>query len=227
MFSVSRPCLTRLLSRLGTTATGRWSHGSAGVEGGVYELRVYSVKPDMFAAFSKLKAAKFHLRLAYTKPLGYWLSDLGGIFQAVHIWPYDSVSHRAKVRGAMAQDKVWQDEFFSSFLSCVDRLDNSLMVTAPGSAIRTEFSPSPTAVYELWSLPVSDADDVTALTESPDETLVGRFRTVYGDTGTEYRLMRYPDADTAFTHARDRAGKTKKVRGYSRFMVPHDCSPIK
>ena len=54
----------------------------------LYELRVYSIRPDRYAAFCRLMAAKFHLRLAYSRPLGYWLTDLGGIFQAVHIWPY-------------------------------------------------------------------------------------------------------------------------------------------
>lgn len=54
----------------------------------VYELRVYSIKPDRYATFCQLMATKFHMRLAYSQPLGYWLTDLGGIFQAVHIWPY-------------------------------------------------------------------------------------------------------------------------------------------
>ncbi|XP_076469932.1 protein NipSnap homolog 3A-like [Babylonia areolata] len=200
--------------------------------GPVYELRIYSIKPDKFATFRQLMAEKFHIRLAYSLPLGYWIADLGGIFQAVHIWPYESVSQRAQIRQAMAGDEQWQGEFLSRFLPSTLRMDNALLVLSPGTALCTDFQPSPTAAYELLSLPLQPGggdgggeggpSDVT-----PGETIVGSFRTVYGDVNTEFRLMRYADADTAFVQARKRAQENPRMAGYSRFMVPHECSPIK
>ena len=68
------------------------SNGGPASADKVYELRVYSIKPDRYATFCQLMATKFHRRLAYSRPLGYWLTDLGGIFQAVHIWPYGTSS---------------------------------------------------------------------------------------------------------------------------------------
>lgn len=229
--SITRFCGSSLRSqimRLGFSAAHQQqSRGAAGAAGPVYELRIYSVKPDKFGDFLKLMSEQFHLRLNYTMPLGYWIADLGGIFQAVHIWPYDSVSQRAAVRGAMGKDAEWQSKFFSKFLTYVMKLDNSLLVPAPGSQICTDFKPSPTAVYELLSLPVGDSRELSTTPASQNETLVGRFHSVYGETATEYRVLRYPDADTALVHARDRSATMNKIRGYSRFMVPHECSPIK
>lgn len=221
-------------SLIGPQSAGRqYSSQSQPSVGPVYELRIYSIKPEKFADFRQLMAEKFYLRLVYSNPLGYWITDLGGIFQAVHIWPYDSVSHRAEVRHAMAVNEEWQTGFFSQVLPCMHKMDNAVLVTAPGTSLCTSFEPSDTAAYELLTLPLQPGSEgvekapPSSPTLSDKETLVGTFRTVYGDVNTEYRLLRYPDADTAFVRARKRTEENPQMAGYSRFMVPHECSPLK
>ncbi|KAL8589313.1 hypothetical protein ACOMHN_052316 [Nucella lapillus] len=216
----------------GPQSTRQYSSTGEPPVGPIYELRIYSIKPEKFGDFRQLMTKSFHLRFAHSNPLGYWIADLGGIFQAVHIWPYGSVTHRAEVRQALAKDESWNREFLSQFLPCTSRMDNALMVTTPGTLLCTQFKPSPTAAYELLALPLRPGGEGGDKEPPPSplsekETLVGTFRTVYGDVNTEYRLMRYADGDTAFVHARKRTEDSPEMSGYSRFMVPHEHSPLK
>ena len=53
-----------------------------------YELRTYSIQPARFGEFLKLTAEKIHMRTAYSKMLGYWATELGGMNEVVHLWEY-------------------------------------------------------------------------------------------------------------------------------------------
>lgn len=35
---------------------------------------------------------KFDIRLRYSQPMGYWNTEVGGLFQVVHIWEYGRLS---------------------------------------------------------------------------------------------------------------------------------------
>lgn len=54
----------------------------------VYELRTYSIKPKNFKEFYDLSVEFMHLRTNHSKLVGYWTSEIGGIFDMVHIWEY-------------------------------------------------------------------------------------------------------------------------------------------
>ena len=50
----------------------------------------YHVKPESFSEFLKLTNEKIHLRTNYSKLVGYWSTELGGLNEVVHIWEYGS-----------------------------------------------------------------------------------------------------------------------------------------
>ena len=54
----------------------------------VYELRTYSIRPKDFKDFIQLSAECMHLRTGHSKLIGYWISEIGGISDVVHIWEY-------------------------------------------------------------------------------------------------------------------------------------------
>jgi len=53
-----------------------------------YELRTYSIQPARYGEFLKLTAEKIHMRTAYSKMIGYWTSELGGMNEVTHLWEY-------------------------------------------------------------------------------------------------------------------------------------------
>nr|KAG5703440.1 hypothetical protein BaRGS_022489 [Batillaria attramentaria] len=97
----------------------------------VYELRVYYIKPDKFHDYMALMADNFDIRLQASQPLGFWTTEFGGLFEVVHIWPYDSVDHRAEVRQALAKNPEWNSKFLSKFLQYANSLQNSLSHPLP------------------------------------------------------------------------------------------------
>lgn len=54
----------------------------------MYELRIYSIKFKNFKEFYDLFVEYMYLRINYFKLVGYWISEIGGIFDMVYIWEY-------------------------------------------------------------------------------------------------------------------------------------------
>ncbi|XP_025076202.1 protein NipSnap homolog 3A-like [Pomacea canaliculata] len=196
-------------------------HGSE--KGPVYELRTYSVQPGKFAQFMDVMVKKFDIRLRYSQPMGYWNTEVGGLFQVVHIWEYESLGERAKIRQSLAKDHQWQSEFLPDFLSSTSRLENEILVLSPGTSLCTDFQPSDSAVYALRSLPLP----TTFAVLSDEEQLVARFSGLFTNSYQEYLLLRYPDFDSAFIHFKRRKDSGGVDYGTSRLMTPCPWSPLK
>lgn len=58
----------------------------------IYELRTYAVQPSRFVEFLKLTEEQIHLRIAHSKLIGYWSTEIGGLNEVVHIWEYGNYS---------------------------------------------------------------------------------------------------------------------------------------
>lgn len=71
----------------------------------LYELRMIAVKPEHYEKFLELTRDNFAKRVSHSKCLGYWVSDLGGLNQSVHIWQYDSLAQRKSVRDSLINDQ--------------------------------------------------------------------------------------------------------------------------
>ena len=67
-------------------STGR--HTSTDSKNKFYELRIYSIQPSKFGEFIKLTNENLHLRLAHSRLIGYWTTELGGLNEVVHLWEY-------------------------------------------------------------------------------------------------------------------------------------------
>lgn len=66
-----------------------FQHGHAmSTKGTVVELRIYELKPEYFKPFLELIGKHWHIRCADSKSLGFWISDLGGINEVIHMWQY-------------------------------------------------------------------------------------------------------------------------------------------
>ncbi|CAH1270288.1 NIPSNAP3A [Branchiostoma lanceolatum] len=115
----------------------------------LYELRTYSIRPDCFGEFLKLSDDNMHMRMEHSKLIGYWRTELGGINEVVHIWEYDSFSHRAAVRQALAKDPEWASKYFSKILPMLVKQENAAMHLMPWSEQKVPSKAG--GVYELRS----------------------------------------------------------------------------
>jgi len=73
----------------------------------LYELRTYTVKAGTVPAVLGLFEQALPHRVERSPLGGFWYTEIGPLNQVVHLWPYDSVAHRAEVRASFADDPAW------------------------------------------------------------------------------------------------------------------------
>lgn len=77
----------------------------------IVELRTYTVRPLRMADFLTLyEHAALPLQKKYLGHLiGFYVSEIGPLNQAVHMWAFDSLAERERRRRMMEADPAWTD----------------------------------------------------------------------------------------------------------------------
>ncbi|MCH9037370.1 MAG: NIPSNAP family protein [Chloroflexi bacterium] len=73
----------------------------------IYEMRTYNFFPGGLAQFEEGFARDIPHRLKYSKLGALWRTEIGPLNQAIHVWPYRDMQHRAEVRAAAEKDPHW------------------------------------------------------------------------------------------------------------------------
>lgn len=185
----------------------------------VYELRTYSIKPKNFKEFYDLSVEYMHLRTNHSKLVGYWTSEIGGIFDMVHIWEYDNLQHRAKVRQAMSGDQEWSSKYISKVFPMMERLENVLLKLDSKSSLEQT---NTGGVYEICCTekPLKELPNTKG-----DGQLLGTFSTLIGSLNTSYQLWYHKSLDALVSSADLRTYGTHSTK--SRLLLPTPWSPMK
>ncbi|XP_059172305.1 protein NipSnap homolog 3A-like isoform X2 [Physella acuta] len=190
----------------------------------IYELRIYQILAKDFKSTTELFKQYISLRTKHSKLLGFWNGEIGGsITQLVHLWEYESLSHRRKVRTGMMEDKEWTTVFLPKLLPTIDDWTNALVAPLPKSKLNLDLPSEPGAVYQLETIKGSATKPHSGAHKG--EILVGRFVGVLGQTNTEYRLWRYADIDDLFAASWKRA-LDEPQDGNSLLLYPISFSPL-
>ena len=70
----------------------------------IYEVRTYTLRPGTTAEFEERYAKRLPLREKHSKLGAFWHTEFGPLNQVIHVYPYDDLGHRTRVRVALAQD---------------------------------------------------------------------------------------------------------------------------
>lgn len=70
----------------------------------IYEVRIYTLRPGTLAEFEERYQKRLPSRERHSKLGAFWHTEIGPLNQVVHVYPYDDLQHRTRVRAAMAQD---------------------------------------------------------------------------------------------------------------------------
>ncbi len=100
---------------------------------GIYELRSYRIQAGKVPEWLEHFKTGLPARVKYSKPVGVWSSELGELNRVVHLWPYESLEHRARVRKAFMADPLWKET--------VVKLQPLMQVMESKILVPTEFSP--------------------------------------------------------------------------------------
>src|SRR5215475_3709662 len=95
----------------------------------IYELRTYTLKP---ASTSQMVKAASTVSLDirgnnYGKLEGYWWTEIGPLNQVMHLWSYQDLNERTRLRGELAKNPRWQNEYLPLIHPLLMRQDIRLL----------------------------------------------------------------------------------------------------
>ena len=73
----------------------------------IYEVRTYDLKPGAVASFEENFAEALPHREKYSKLGAFWHTEVGPLNQVIHVWPYENLEERTRVREEAAKDPNW------------------------------------------------------------------------------------------------------------------------
>jgi hypothetical protein len=73
----------------------------------LYEVRTYDLKPRSLAEVEKRFGEAYEKRKKYSELAAFWHTEFGPLNQIVHVWPYQDLAERDKIRAAAVKDGAW------------------------------------------------------------------------------------------------------------------------
>ena len=91
----------------------------------IHELRTYTFHPGKINTY--LQIARDVGRPVrgqdYGIDLGYWTSEFGSLNQIWHLWQYESMEERARLRDALGKNERWTKEYVANIRPLIARQD--------------------------------------------------------------------------------------------------------
>jgi len=234
---IMNSCLARLSHFKKFSGLSR-NFASSSPSNPIFELRTYNLVPKDVGKFLALSKEKFHLRTQHSVLLGYWTTELGGLNQVVHLWQYESYSHRAEIRARLGGDQEWQQEYFQRILPWLQHQDNLTLESLSEPLQAREEG----GTYELMQFQMKAGqnnwrDDLLSLAaglQTDQAQVLGAFSSVFGPHNTAVLVWRHKHIDTAaqlsaqlHTSPAGQAFLSGVMSVDSKLMSPQPFSPWK
>ena len=208
----------------------------------IYEMRTYSIQPGKVAAWEASFAEAYNSgRGKFSKLGGLWHTELGPLNQVIHIWPYESLQHRADVRAAASKELVgkWPPPASAEL---VVTQETDIMDGVKGMKDWDGEPKSWGEVYELRTYTYAPGDGAKAAAAF-GEALAGRdavypvagvFMTSQGNLNKLQQLFPYKSWDhreEVRTEFRKQGvwpphAEVRPINQLVRFLIPAKVSPI-
>ncbi len=102
-----------------------------GHHGNIYEMRIYTCKPGSMSEIMKRWGEMMPRREKYSPCLACGFTELGGLNRLIHIWPYESMEERGKIRKAAVDNGDWPPKTREFIL----KMENKILIPAPFSPV--------------------------------------------------------------------------------------------
>ena len=73
----------------------------------IYEMRTYTLYPGSVREFETKFGESLPYREQHSKLGAFWHTEMGQLNKVIHVWPYDDLVQRAKVRTEASKDPHW------------------------------------------------------------------------------------------------------------------------
>jgi hypothetical protein len=204
----------------------------------ILEMRTYVLKPGMTANFVERFAEGLTARLQFSKLLGLWQSEVGGLNRVVHIWPYENFEDRERIGNEARKTGMWPPKTQEFTIT----QENKILQPAPFSPPLSETKQGNiyefrTYTYQPGTMPkVLEAFSKVIPERAKLSPLVGIWVSAIGPLNQFIHVWAYRDSGE---RERVRAEASKKVAGWppetrqymvmqeNMLMTPSACAPFK
>jgi hypothetical protein len=73
----------------------------------IYEIRTYTLAVGSVAEVEKRFGEAYEYRKKYSALAAFWHTEIGPLNEIVHVWPYQDLSDRARVRAEVSKETNW------------------------------------------------------------------------------------------------------------------------
>ncbi len=73
----------------------------------IYEIRTYGLTAGSLAEVEKRFGEAYEYRKKYSELAAFWHTEIGPLNEIIHVWPYQDLGERARIRAESAKDPNW------------------------------------------------------------------------------------------------------------------------
>ena len=204
----------------------------------IYEVRTYDLTPGGVAIFEENFAKALPHREKYSKLAALWHTEVGPLNQVIHVWPYESLEDRTRIRAEAVKDPNWPPQGDPNMFL---KMESEIFMPAPfmrpmggdqalGNLYEmrtyTYKSGSMDEVIKRWAAAVPHREEYSPLAAA-----------MYSEIGELNKWVHiWPYKDMAErTEIRAEASKNPHwpaptqeflLRAETKFLIPASCSPM-
>lgn len=93
----------------------------------IYEVRTYTLKPGTVEQFEGYFAESLPHREKYSPLAAFWHTEIGPLNQVIHVWPYENMEERTRIRAEAIKDPHWPPRHDGILLSS----ESEIFIPAP------------------------------------------------------------------------------------------------
>lgn len=203
----------------------------------IYEFRTYTIRPRTMPEFLKTFGEALPGREAYSKLTAFWFTEIGPLNQVIHVWGYDNVNERNRVRAEAAAAGKWPPKTSHMIVD----MKSEIMIPASCSP---ELKPAELGPYFEMRTYILKPGTAAHMSERWAEhlpgrvalsPLVGAFTSELGELNQWMHIWAYKSLDERMA-VRDKAkaagtwpppGDSPVIHQESKIMLAAPFSPIK
>ena len=115
----------------------------------IYEIRTYDLNPRSVPGFEKRFGEKLPGRMELSGFGGLWHTEVGPLNQVIHIWPYEDLNQREKVRAEAISSGRWPPDSAGAIVN----MNSEIMHPAPFMEPMGERQIGPLYEYRTYWFP--------------------------------------------------------------------------
>jgi NIPSNAP len=73
----------------------------------IFEIRTYRVKTGSVPEVEKRFGEAYEIRKKHSELAAFWHTEIGPLNEIVHVWPYQNLEERGRIRAAAAKETGW------------------------------------------------------------------------------------------------------------------------